>query len=77
MDASSLLALLTALGDTPLKAFAPWVPVIMATSAVLAAVLPQPAPDSKWAPARKLLDMLASNVGHATNATVKGPTTNA
>ena len=77
MDPNPVIALLYALGDTPLKSLAPWVPVVMAAAAVLAAMLPQPAPGSKWAPARKLLDMLAANVGHAANAPVSKDAPNA
>lgn len=77
MDANPVIALIYALGDTPLKALGPWLPVVMATAAVLAAMLPQPAPGSKWEPARKLLDMMAVNVGHATNASVTKDAPNA
>ena len=70
MDTNPVLALITALGDTQLKEFAPWMPVLVAVAAVLAAILPPVDANSKWAPARKLLDMVAMNVGHAVNGTV-------
>lgn len=34
----------------------------------IAAKVPYPAPTSRWMPARRLLDVLAANVGHARNA---------
>ncbi len=42
--------------------------VVIPFAAILTAVLPHPAPGSAWAPLRGLLDVLALNVGHATNA---------
>ncbi len=40
---------------------------IVATAAILAAILPQPAADAWWAPLRKLVDLLGQNFGHASN----------
>lgn len=61
MDIESLIVAL--LGDHPgyLTALA----VAVAAASVLDAALPQPAPGSRWLPARKLLSFLASNILHA------------
>jgi hypothetical protein len=62
-------ALLAALGGVPgVGPFLVYAPVLIALAAVLAAVLPVPAPDSPWAPARRLLDLVAMNFGAARNA---------
>jgi hypothetical protein len=63
-----IAALITALAGTPLAPVAVYAPLVIAVSAVLAAILPQPVAGSPWAPARKLLDLLALNVGSARNA---------
>lgn len=41
---------------------------IVASAAILAAVLPQPAPGAWWAPLRSLIDLLGQNFGHAVNS---------
>ena len=69
MQANAIPALLSAVAGTPLAPFAVYLPFVIAISAVLAAILPVPAADSRWMPARKLLDLLAMNVGSAKNVT--------
>lgn len=54
----------------------PWAIYVVLAAALLpwlAAIVPQAAPGSPWAPARKVLDVLAGNVGNAANATLKTP----
>ena len=68
MEINPIPALVSALADAGLGQIAMYSPVVIAASAVLAAVLPHPAADSLWAPARRLLDLLAMNVGSAKNA---------
>jgi|GEM_PF-5943885 len=63
-----LLAILTLAGMP-----AEWGPVVglcvVGAASVLAAVLPQPEPGSRWEKARRLLDFLAMNLGRASNRT--------
>lgn len=66
MDVSALLVLL---GVTPEHAATAALAVVGAAS-ILAAVLPHPAPGSRWAPLRTALDTVAANLGHASNRTV-------
>jgi hypothetical protein len=72
MESSPIAALVAALTGTPLAPLAVYVPLIIAVSAVLAAILPVPPPGSPWLPLRRLLDLLAFNVGTARN--LPGPT---
>lgn len=44
---------------------------VVATAAILAAVLPQPAVGAWWVPLRKLVDLLGQNFGHANNVPVE------
>ncbi len=67
MEPNPIPALVAALSGTGLAPFVVYVPLVVAVSAVLAAILPQPATGSPWYPARRLLDMLAMNVGSARN----------
>ena len=67
MDPNPFAALIAALSGTALAPLAVYVPLLVAVAAMLAAVLPQPAPDSPWVPLRKLLDLAAMNVGAAKN----------
>ncbi len=69
MESSPIAALVAALSGTPLAPVAVYVPLAIAVAAILAAILPTPAPGSPWLPARKLLDLMAFNVGSARNAT--------
>lgn len=42
---------------------------IIATAALIARFWPRPADGSRWLPVYQLVNMLAQNGGHATNAT--------
>lgn len=64
MDIETLLA--TLLGDHP--SIVATLAMAVAAASILDALLPQPAPDSPWLPARKLLSAVAANVRHASNA---------
>ncbi len=80
MESNPILALVTALADTRLAPFAVYAPLIVSLAALLAAILPQPAEGSPWKPARRLLDLLAMNVGSAKNSVstsdvIRTPTT--
>jgi hypothetical protein len=66
MDIAALLAVL---GLSPEQA-ALVALVVPTVASLLAAVLPQPAEGSRWAPVRRILDILALNVGSAANRTV-------
>ena len=68
MEPSLFSVLVAALANTGLAPLAVYAPITVAVAAILAAILPQPAPDSPWLPARKLLDLVALNVGSAKNA---------
>jgi hypothetical protein len=72
MDLTTLLA---ALAATPLAGAVPYVTAAIAAASVLDAALPQPKAGSLWLPLRKVISLLAGNVGHAANAeqTPKGP----
>jgi hypothetical protein len=67
METNAIPALAAALAGTPLAPLALYLPLAIAIAAVLAAILPIPAPDSPWQPLRKLLDLLAMNIGAARN----------
>jgi hypothetical protein len=67
MQSTPISALVTALTGTALAPVAVYAPLVIAVAAILAAILPTPAPGSPWLPARKLLDLLAFNVGAAHN----------
>ena len=73
MESNGVVALVAALSDTPLAPLVVYIPLAMAVAALLAAVLPHPAPDSPWAPARAALDVVAMNFGNAKNATPPKP----
>ncbi len=77
MESSPIAALVTALAGTPLAPLAVYLPLVIAVSAVLAAILPTPASGSPWLPARKLLDLLAFNVGSARNVVPAATSANA
>ncbi|WP_119830670.1 hypothetical protein [Azospirillum cavernae] len=64
MDIETLLA--TLLGDHP--SIVATLAMAVAAASILDALLPQPAPNSPWLPARKLLSAVAANVRHASNA---------
>ena len=68
MEANPIPALIAALSAVGFDHLALYAPLVVAASAVLAAILPQAQPTSPWAPVRKLLDLLALNVGAARNA---------
>jgi len=68
MEENPIPALIAALSAVGLGQIALYAPLVVAFAAVLAAILPQPQPDSSWAPVRKLLDLLAMNFGAARNA---------
>jgi hypothetical protein len=68
MESSPIAALVAALSGTPLAPLAVYAPLVIAVAAVLAAILPTPGTGSPWLPVRKLLDLLAFNVGSARNA---------
>lgn len=68
MEANPIPALVSALAAAGLGQIAIYAPLVIAAAAVLAAVLPQPVAGSSWAPARRLLDLLAMNIGSAKNA---------
>ena len=68
MEANPIPALIAALSAVGLDRLALYAPLIVACAAVLAAILPQAQTSSPWAPMRKLLDLLAMNVGAARNA---------
>jgi hypothetical protein len=73
MDTNAVAALFAALGGVPIAGpVLPYIPVAVALAAILAAILPQPAADSPWVPARKLLDLVAMNIGSAKNAPKTG-----
>lgn len=63
MDIETLITAL--LGDHPSLVAA--LAMAVAAASILDALLPQPAPDSPWLPARKLLSAIAANVRHASN----------
>ena len=67
MDPTIISAFVDSLQGTGLAPLVAYVPIVVASSAILAAILPTPAADSKWMPLRKLLDLLALNVGAAKN----------
>ncbi len=69
MEPNPIPMLVAALAGTRLAPLAIYAPLVVAVAAVLAAVLPQPVDTSPWKPARRLLDLLAMNVGAAKNAT--------
>jgi hypothetical protein len=63
-------------GLLPLFAAAPWAIYVLLGAAALpwlAAIVPQAPPGSGWAPARRVLDVLAGNVGNAANAALASP----
>jgi len=72
MDQNPVALLVTALQGTSLAPVAVYLPIIVAIAAILAAILPQPVEGSPWLPARKLLDMLAFNMGNAKNTPQAG-----
>ena len=67
MEPNPLPALVAAMAGTGLAPIVVYVPLVVAISAVLAAIFPQPASNSPWFPLRRLLDLLAMNVGSARN----------
>lgn len=71
MDATSLGLLMHALG---LDLYVPIVLAVIGVCSTLAAVLPHPADGTFWVIPRKLLDAVALNFGHATNAVVDSTT---
>jgi hypothetical protein len=73
MDPNAFAALISALAGTPLAPIAMYAPILIAVCAVLAAVLPVPAAGSPWVPARKLLDLVAFNIGSARNVPKADP----
>jgi hypothetical protein len=73
MESNSVVALVAALSDTPLAPIVVYIPLAMAAAALLAAVLPHPAPGSAWAPARAALDAVAMNFGNAKNMAAAPP----
>jgi hypothetical protein len=68
METNPIPALMSALAAAGLGKIVMYAPVVVAVAAVLAATLPQPAANSPWRSARRLLDLLAMNVGAAKNA---------
>lgn len=72
METNPLTAFVAALANTSLAPLAAYLPLVVSVAALLAAILPNPAPGSSWFPLRKLLDLLALNIGTAKNTT-NGP----
>jgi hypothetical protein len=68
MEYNPISVLISALTSAGFGQFAIYAPVVIAAAAVLAAVLPQPETGSSWVPARRLLDLLAMNIGAAKNS---------
>ncbi len=64
MDQAPLMLMLHALG---LDVYLPLVLSIIGLASAVAAILPQPQPGSSWVVMRKLLDLVAMNVGAARN----------
>jgi hypothetical protein len=75
MEPNLISALVAALANTSLAPLAVYAPLVVTVAAVLAAILPQPTSDSPWQPARRLIDLLAMNVGAAKNASNAGAVT--
>ena len=69
MESNQIQSLIAALVGVNLASVASYVPLAIAVSAILAAILPQPNVNSPWVPVRKLIDLLAMNIGSAKNAT--------
>lgn len=67
MDPTSIGLLMHALG---LDLYVPVILALFALCSVLAAVLPHPTDGTFWVIPRKILDAVAMNFGHATNAVV-------
>ena len=55
---------------------AAYIPYVVLAAAILAAVLPQPPAGSPWESARKLLDIVALNVGHSRNSSASQSSNN-
>lgn len=71
MDTTSIGLLVHALG---LDVYLPVILGIIGVCSALAAILPHPADGSAWIIPRKLLDLVALNTGHASNAIVDSTT---
>ena len=72
MEPNPISALVAALAGTSLAPLAVYAPLIVTCAAILAAILPQPVAGSPWKPARRLLDLLAMNIGAAKNISAPG-----
>ena len=66
MSPTDTIDLLSLLSFLP-AAVAHWVPYVIVACAVLAAVIPAPAPTSPWAGAYRLVNAIGLNFWHARN----------
>lgn len=72
MEQNPIILIVQAISGTYLAPVSAYVPIVIAVAAVLAAILPRPVEGSPWGPARKLLDLMAMNIGNARNTTQSG-----